>query len=143
LTASKKKQVMITSAPQIKNLLILTAVLEAGTGFALLAVPSMVASLLFATSLDSPAGLAVARVAGVPLLALGVACWLARHDGQSRAAKGLVGAMVLYNAAIAAVLVYAFIGGELSGIGLWPVVVVHALMTIWCVMLLLNRLEQT
>jgi uncharacterized membrane protein YdjX (TVP38/TMEM64 family) len=134
---------MITSAPQIKNLLILTAVLEAGTGFALLAIPSMVAALLLGTSLDSPAGLAVARVAGVALLALGVACWLARHDWQSRAAKGLVGAMVLYNAAIAAVLVYAFIGGELSGIGLWPVVVVHALMTIWCVMLLLNRLEQT
>ena len=109
---------MITSAPQVKNLLILTAVLEAGTGFALLAVPSIVAKLLLGSSLDSPAALAVARVAGVALLALGVACWLARHDGQSRAAKGLVGAMVLYNAAIATVLVYAFIGGELSGIGL-------------------------
>ena len=134
---------MITSAPRIKNLLTLAAVFEAGTGFALLAVPSIVAKLLLGSSLDSPAALAVARVAGVALLALGVACWLARHDGQSRAAKGLVGAMVIYNAAIATVLVYAFIGGELSGIGLWPVVVVHALMTIWCVMLLLNRLEQT
>jgi hypothetical protein len=134
---------MITSASQIKNLLILTAVLEAGTGFALLVVPSIVAALLLGSSLDSPAALAVARVAGVALLALGVACWLARHDGRSRAAKGLVGAMVLYNAAIATVLVYAFIGGELSGIGLWPVVVVHALMTIWCVKLLLHRLEQT
>jgi len=41
------------------------------------------------------------------VIALGVACWIARRDAQSRAAKGLVGAMALYNAVIATVLVYA------------------------------------
>ena len=33
------------------------------------------------------------------LLALGLACWLARNEEQSGAAVGLVAAMLLYNAA--------------------------------------------
>jgi heme A synthase len=82
-------------------------------------------------------------VAGVALLALWVACWLARHDGQSRAARGLVGAMVLDNAAVVVLLVYAGIGSGLSGIGLWPVVLVHAAMTVWCAMSLLNGLVRS
>ena len=122
----------------MKNLLTLTAVIEAGTGLVLVAFPSQLATLLLGSSLDAPVALTVARVAGVALLALGVACWLARHDGQSRAAKGLVGAMVLHNAAIAALLVYAGIGLGLSSIGLWPAVLLHAVMTVWCVRCLLN-----
>ena len=77
------------------------------------------------------------------MLALGVACGLARNDGQSRAAKGLVGAMAPYNAVVATVLAYAVIGGELSGIGLWPIVGIHAFMTVWCVTILLDRPAQT
>jgi hypothetical protein len=127
----------------MQNLLILTAVLEAGTGVALVVVPSLVATLLLGSSLDAPVALTVARVAGAAVLALGVACWIARRDAQSRAAKGLVGAMALYNAVIATVLVYAGIGLELFGIGLWPVVLLHAIMTVWCVVCLLNRRAQT
>ena len=123
---------------QMKNLLTLTAFIEAGTGLVLVAFPSQLATLLLGSLLDAPVALTVARVAGVALLALGVACWLARHDGQSRAAKGLVGAMVLHNSAIAALLVYAGIGLGLSSIGLWPAVLLHAVMTVWCVMRLLN-----
>ena len=127
----------------MKRLLTLTAVLEAGTGLGLMALPSLVATLLLGSSLDAPVALTIGRVAGVALLALGAACWFARHDGQSRAAKALVGAMALYNAVIATVLVYAGIGLELSSIGLWPVVLLHAVMSVWCVMILLNRLKQT
>ena len=123
---------------QMKNLLTLTAFIEAGTGLVLVAFPSQLATLLLGSSLDAPVALTVARVAGVALLALGVACWLARLDGQSRAAKGLVGAMVLHNSAIAALLVYAGIGLGLSSIGLWPAVLLYTVMTVWCVMLLLN-----
>ena len=68
----------------MKNLLTLTAVIEVGAGAALMCCPSATVVLLLGSSLDTSAALAVARVAGTALLALGVACWLARHDGQSR-----------------------------------------------------------
>ena len=123
----------------MKNLLTVEAVIEVGTGLMLVALPSLLTTLLLGSSLDTPVALSVARMFGVALLALGVACWLSRHDGQSRAARGLVGAMVLHNTAIATVLVYAGITLGLSGIGLWPVVLLHATMAVWCVMSLLNK----
>ena len=58
---------------------------------------------------------------------------LARNDQQSRAAQGLIAALLLYNAAADAVLVYAALGLGLYGIGLWPAVVVHVALAIWCV----------
>jgi hypothetical protein len=69
----------------------------------------------------------------VALLALGSACWRARHDGPGRAAMGVVSGMVVYNAGILAVLVHAGLGLGLSGSGLWPAALVHALMAAWCV----------
>jgi len=45
---------------------------------------------------------------------------------------------VLHNAAIFTVLAYAGIGLGLSGIGLWPTVLVHATMTVWCATTLLR-----
>ncbi len=117
----------------MRNLLVVTAALEGTTGLALVALPSQLATLLLGSSLDAPAALTLARVAGVALLALAVTCWLARDDGQSRAARGLVGAMVLYHTGVAIVLAIASIGLAVSGIGLWPTVLFHAAMTVWCV----------
>ena len=70
---------------------------------------------------------------GAALLALGVVCWCARHDGQGRAVRGLVIAMLLYNVAAAAFLASAGIGSELAGVGLWPAVVLHTAMAVWCI----------
>jgi len=113
---------MKTTPSQTRNLFIVTAVIEVGTGLVLVPFPSLLAMLLLGSSLDAPVALTVARVAGVALIALGTACWLARDDAQSRAAKGLVGAMMFHNAAIATVLIYAGVGLGLSAIGLWPAV---------------------
>jgi hypothetical protein len=121
----------------MKNLLTITAVMEVGTGLVLVALPSLLATLLLGSPLETPVALALARIAGIALVAIGVTCWLARQDGQSRAGRGVVGAMVLYNVGVFAVLVYAGIGLGLSGIGLWPTVVAHAIMTVWCVTSLL------
>ena len=117
----------------MKRLLIATAALESVTGLALLAVPAMVVSVLLGAMLDTPAGLVAARVAGAALLALGLACWLSSGDHRSRAARGVVAAMLLYNATAVAVLLWARIGLKLSGAGLWPAVVLHAALTGWCV----------
>jgi len=123
----------------MKNLLTVTAGIEAATGLALLGLPSLVVSLLLGGSLDTPAALVVARVTGAALLSLGVACWLARNDEKSRAAVGVVTAMLMYNVAAVAVLVYAGIGLGLSGIGLWPAVLLHAALAAWCIACLGNK----
>ena len=117
----------------MKRLLTLTAIIEAVTGLALMVVPSVVVRLLLGSELDTSATVTLGRVAGAALLALGVACWLARADTQSRAARGLVAAMLFYNFAVAALLAFAHIGLGLHGVALWPAVVLHAVMAVWCI----------
>ena len=126
----------------MKRLLIVTAVIELGAGVALLCFPSATVALLLGSLLDTPAAMNLARVAGAALFALGVACWLAQYDAQSRAAKGLVSAMVLYNLGAVIILGAAGIRSQPVGIGLWLAVVLHAVMTIWCVMSLLRKPTQ-
>ncbi|MDR3404811.1 MAG: hypothetical protein P4L99_20070 [Chthoniobacter sp.] len=117
----------------MKNLLVTTALLEAVTGVALMVSPAPPVMLLVGAALDTTAGLLVARVAGAALLALGVACWAARDDGESHAARGIVAAMLLYNTAAVAVLVYAGLGLKLFAISLWPAVALHLALAFWCV----------
>src|ERR1039457_1421015 len=122
------------STSSVKTLQTATAVIEAGAGLALLCFPSTAVALLLGAPLEAPDALTLARVAGAALLTLGVAFWLARGDTQSRAARGLVAAMVLYNLGAAIILGAAGIRSQPVGIVLWPAVVLHAAMTIWCVM---------
>lgn len=117
----------------MKPLLIATAVIEAGAGLALLCVPANAALLLFGAPLDTPTALSAARLGGLGLLTLGVACWLARNDMRSPAARGLAHAMVTYNAGAAGVFAYAAIGLGVNGVLLWPAAALHAVMTAWCV----------
>jgi hypothetical protein len=102
----------------MKRVLVLAAVSEAATGVALLIVPSLVGQLLFGAE---PTGIAmaVARVTGIALIALGVACW---------PGTPLIG-MLTYSAAITLYLAYVGFTGGLTGILLWPAVVLHVTLT--------------
>ena len=102
----------------MKRVLIFAAVGEAGTGLALLIVPSLVGRLLLGEELTGIA-IPVARVAGIALIALGVACW----PGPPRAG------MLTYSAAVALYLGYVGLADSLNGILLWPAVVLHAILT--------------
>ena len=116
-----------------RTLLIVTAVLETATGVALLFSPPLVAQLLLGASLDEPAALIIGRMTGAALLALGVACWLAREEGARRGGRALIAAALLYNVAAFAVLAHAGAGVKLAGIMLWPAVALHAALAAWCV----------
>jgi hypothetical protein len=102
----------------MRRVLVLAAVGEAATGVALLLVPSLVGQLLFGVELTGIA-IPVARVAGIALIALGVACW----PGPPR-----VG-MLIYSAAVTLYLAYVGFAGGLTGILLWPAVVLHMILT--------------
>ena len=102
------------------------AVGEAGTGLALLIVPALAGRLLLGEELTGVA-IPVARVAGIALIALGIACW---------PATSLVG-MSIYSAAVTLYLAYLGFAGGFAGILLWPAVALHVGLSIllgraWC-----------
>lgn len=121
----------------MKHLITFTAIIEILTGVALLIVPAVVVKLLLGAEI-SGAGIPLGRITGVALLALGVGCWLARgSNAHDLAAKGLVTAMLLYNLGVAVVLAMAGIHLQPVGIALWPAVLLHAVMGIWCIRVLI------
>jgi hypothetical protein len=103
----------------MKRVLLLAAVGEAATGVALLIVPSLVGRLLLGEDLTGIA-IPVARVAGIALIAFGVACW---------PGTPLVG-MLTYSAAVTLYLAYVGLASEWVGSLLWPAVVIHAILTL-------------
>jgi hypothetical protein len=120
-----------------------TAVIEAGAGLALLALPSVTASLLLGTPLDSPAAVSLARVGGAAIVALAIVCWLARRDVDSAVSQGVVVALLFYNLAVAGVLAFASFGHDLHGVLLWPAVAFHIAMAAWCFATLLRNEGRT
>lgn len=103
----------------MKTVLPLAAVGEVATGLALLIVPSLVGRVLLGEELSGVA-IPVARVLGIALIALGVACWPGRTP--------LFG-MLTYSAGVALYLGYVGFAGGFGGSLLWPAVGAHAILT--------------
>ncbi len=103
----------------MKHVLIFAAIGEAIAGLALLAAPSLVGQLLLGVE---PSGVAIplARVAGIALAALAIACW----PGPP------IAGMLTYNAAVTLYLGYVGLGGDFAGILLWPAVALHAVLSV-------------
>jgi hypothetical protein len=102
----------------MKNALTFAAVAEAATGLALLIAPSLVVQLLLGEQLTGVA-IPVARVAGIVLIGLGIACW----PGPPLAG------MLTYSALITLYLAYLGFADGLTGVLLWPLVALHLILT--------------
>ncbi len=102
----------------MKKVLALAATGEAALGLVLLVYPPIVVRLLFGADI-SGAGIVMSRVAGIALIALGLACW---------PGPPLVG-MFTYSAVVTLYLAYVGFSGGLTGILLWSAVVLHMILT--------------
>lgn len=120
----------------MKSLLKVTAIVEGMTGITLVGAPALLVSILFAVPLEESGALVVARVTGFALMSLAIACWQSHKDPG---ASSIVQAMLFYNVTIAALFVYEALVEKLSGIGLWPVVIIHVGLAIWCFQSLQRR----
>lgn len=111
----------------MQRLLLLAAASEAAMGLALLVYPPAVVRLLFGTEIIG-AGIVMSRIAGIALLALGIACWPGRAMRGRAAAAG--GGMLAYSLLATLYLAYLGLGGEWTGKLLWLAVAVHAVLTV-------------
>jgi hypothetical protein len=109
---------------------IFAAGVEVVTGLALIVAPCFVARLLFGTDLTG-VSIPVARVAGIGLLSLGIACWPTKQFTRLALC-----AMLTYDLLVTLYLLYLGIGGDWVGPLLWPAVVLHSLLTVLLVRLL-------
>jgi len=129
----------VESAPltSVKPLFIVTAAIESGAGLTLLVAPAVVIRLLFGSTVDVYPAIGIARVAGAALLSLGAACWWARHEERSAASRALVGAMLIYNATLVALVILGALGalGPLQ----WSAGVLHGVQAIWCARVVADR----
>ena len=97
--------------------LIFAAVAEVATGLALLMVPALVGKLLLGEPLAGVA-IPVARVAGIALIALGIACW----PGPP------IFGMLTYGLLVTLYLAYLGFAGGFAGVLLWPAVALHVVL---------------
>jgi hypothetical protein len=110
----------------MNKVLVLAAAGEAAMGLALLVYPQIVVRLLFGAEI-SGAGVVISRIAGISLIALGLACWPG-NDGNSGLAGALRG-MLCYSLLVTLFLVYLGVGGVRVGSLLWPAVALHVILT--------------
>jgi len=103
----------------MRKVLVFAAVAEIVTALALLIAPSLVGQLLLNEEL-ADITIPVARVTGIAMLALGIACW---------PGPPIVG-MLTYSVIVALYLAYIGFAGGFAGVFLWPAVALHVVLSI-------------
>jgi hypothetical protein len=115
----------------MKTLLSLTAVFECLTGLALITIPSTIIPMLLGMPFEDDRLHVISGITGAALMSIGTACWLLRNSGASGLA--LAKSLLVYNALSTLILLFAALGLKMTGLGLWPVIVIHFALSIWCV----------
>jgi hypothetical protein len=101
-----------------------SVIVEAATGLALVILPGLVITLLLAP-VTSGTIIPVGRVAGIALIALGLAC----RPGRNRTDAAVYRALLTYNLLVAVYFAYLGAAERLDGLLLWPAVALHATVT--------------
>jgi hypothetical protein len=117
---------------ETRLLILVSAVLETGTGLALLLVPRFVVRILLGAALVGP-GVATSRLCGIALISLGVASWPrwqptqpTRHRPDRRAIR----ALLVYNASATAYLAGLMALDGDRGLLLLPAIAIHAVLAV-------------
>lgn len=108
-----------------RTLAIVSAAIEAATGVALIVVPDLVGRVLLGAELPG-GGVAVARVAGCGLLALGLSCWPSGADASPQSIR----ALLVYNLLAGLYLGYLRVSGEFVSPVLWLASVLHLVLAV-------------
>ena len=108
-------------------LILVSAVLETGTGLALLIVPRFVVRVLLGAE-PLGAGVATSRVCGLALLSFGLACWPEREAAPGRLDRRAVRALLVYDASVTAYLVWLMALDRYRGLLLVPAIALHAVL---------------
>jgi len=109
-----------------------SAAIEFLTGVTFLVAPMLLLGFLLSDG-ESQVGTVVARVLGVGLLSLGIACWESlRQNARLTTRIGLC----TYNIGVAIVLTVVGASDTIGGPILWPVMAIHAIigtMMLWAI----------
>ena len=110
--------------PTQRQLLTIATMAECLAGLALMVTPDAGVRLLLGVE-PGAVGSMVGRIAGVALLALGIACWGARSDSGGGAHTGTLRAITTYNSG-AGLLLLAFVAtGKSTGVAVWIAGILH------------------
>jgi hypothetical protein len=109
-------------------LILVCAVLETGTGLALLTFPRGVVRLLLGAELQG-AGVAAGRLCGIALISFGLACWPERAATPDRLDRRAGRALLVYNASATAYLAGLLALDGDRGLLLIPAIALHAVLT--------------
>jgi hypothetical protein len=115
-----------------KLLLFTTALVEAATGLCLIFLPSVLFAVLLGVDNPTVDATLVGRIAGAALLAIGTASWMARTDTLNPAMLGVLTGILIYNAAASTLLAFAGAVLKMTGVLLWPAVVIHVILAASC-----------
>ena len=112
--------------------LVVTAFVETAAGVCLLFLPAVVFAVLLGITQATNEAIFIGRLTGAALLALGIASWIARTDTRSPAHVGLLTGIFIYNMAATTLIGLAGAVLKMVGVLLWPAVILHAILAVWC-----------